>query len=144
MVHRGVRRECPECGKVLSDLWKHMRTVHGLYRRRAKIPKDQVLGGGGSTGEDNDVSLNDVSNVVSPSKSSSDNESPPMPLIVSATSLATPEMKKSIQNNNSSNTIKKNNNVKANKNKRKSSPPVKVKMSFNSSKLAKKVKTGKS
>jgi hypothetical protein len=42
MVHRGVRRECPECGKVLSDLWKHMRTVHGLYRRRAKIPKEQV------------------------------------------------------------------------------------------------------
>ena len=146
MVHRGVRRECPECGKVLSDLWKHMRTVHGLYRRRAKIPKDQILGGGGSPGDDNDVSLNDVSNVVSPSKSSSDNESQPPPLVVAAASLATPDMKKNIQNNNSNNNSnnKKNNNVKTNKNKRKSSPPVKVKMSFNSSKLAKKVKTGKS
>ena len=41
-VHKGVRKECPECGKVLSDLWKHMRTVHGHYRRRAKIPKDAL------------------------------------------------------------------------------------------------------
>ena len=29
MVHKGVRKECEVCGKVLSDLWKHMRTVHG-------------------------------------------------------------------------------------------------------------------
>lgn len=41
-VHQGVRRACPECGKVLSDLWKHMRTVHGFYRRKAKIPKDSL------------------------------------------------------------------------------------------------------
>ena len=40
MVHKGVRKECEVCGKVLSDLWKHMRTVHGQYRRRTKIPKD--------------------------------------------------------------------------------------------------------
>lgn len=39
---RGVRKECPECGKVLSDLWKHMRTVHGFYRRRVKIPKEAL------------------------------------------------------------------------------------------------------
>eukprot|EP00095_Tigriopus_kingsejongensis_P009653 maker-scaffold440_size170678-snap-gene-0.28 protein:Tk09653 transcript:maker-scaffold440_size170678-snap-gene-0.28-mRNA-1 annotation:"zinc finger protein" len=42
MVHKGVRRACSECGKVLSDLWKHMRTVHGFYRRRAKIPKESL------------------------------------------------------------------------------------------------------
>ena len=40
----GVRRECKICGKVLSDLWKHMRTVHGQYRRKVKIPKDEVFG----------------------------------------------------------------------------------------------------
>ena len=28
--------------KVLSDLNKHMRTVHGTYRRKAKIPKDMI------------------------------------------------------------------------------------------------------
>ena len=39
----GVRRECKICGKVLSDLWKHMRTVHGQYRRKVKIPKDEVF-----------------------------------------------------------------------------------------------------
>lgn len=43
-VHKGIRRECKICGKVLSDLWKHMRTVHGQYRRKVKIPKDEVFG----------------------------------------------------------------------------------------------------
>ena len=28
--------------QVLSDLNKHMRTVHGTYRRKAKIPKDMI------------------------------------------------------------------------------------------------------
>ena len=28
--------------QVLSDLNKHMRTVHGTYRRKAKIPKDLI------------------------------------------------------------------------------------------------------
>ncbi len=28
--------------QVLSDLWKHMRTVHGFYRRRTKIPKEEL------------------------------------------------------------------------------------------------------
>ena len=30
------------CFKVLSDLNKHMRTVHGTYRRKAKIPKELI------------------------------------------------------------------------------------------------------
>ncbi len=55
-----MRKACPECGKVLSDLWKHMRTVHGHYRRRAKIPKEELdlssevlqNGGGGVNGVD--------------------------------------------------------------------------------------------
>ena len=38
-----MRKKCPECGKVLSDLWKHMRTMHGQYRRRAKISKEEAL-----------------------------------------------------------------------------------------------------
>ena len=42
MVHEGVRKKCSICNKVLSDLNKHMRTVHGTYRRRAKIPKDLI------------------------------------------------------------------------------------------------------
>ena len=42
MVHEGVRKKCTICNKVLSDLNKHMRTVHGTYRRRAKIPKDLI------------------------------------------------------------------------------------------------------
>lgn len=42
MVHEGVRKECPICKKVLSDLNKHMRTVHGTYRRKAKIPKEAI------------------------------------------------------------------------------------------------------
>lgn len=42
MVHEGVRKECPVCNKVLSDLNKHMRTVHGTYRRKAKIPKESI------------------------------------------------------------------------------------------------------
>ena len=42
MVHEGVRKKCEICNKVLSDLNKHMRTVHGTYRRRAKIPKDLI------------------------------------------------------------------------------------------------------
>jgi len=42
MVHEGVRKECPVCKKVLSDLNKHMRTVHGTYRRKAKIPKEAI------------------------------------------------------------------------------------------------------
>ena len=37
-------RACGVCGKVLSDLWKHMRTVHGQYRRKLKIPKEEVFG----------------------------------------------------------------------------------------------------
>jgi hypothetical protein len=131
MVHRGVRRECPECGKVLSDLWKHMRTVHGLYRRRAKIPKEKALGGA-----DGKPGLG-VSDVASPSKSSSDNESPP----VSAPS--TPVVKSSAVSNNNNSGGKKNNNVSKSKNKRKSSPPVKVKMSFNVGKSAKKSKMSK-
>ena len=154
MVHRGLRRECPECGKVLSDLWKHMRTVHGLYRRRAKIPKDKL---GNSDGNESSPSKSvydfDVSteSPSTPKKNSSDVE------------IHSPELKTSFHNNNG-NSLKKNNNVKAaattaesratpadsgpssaaSKNKRKSSPPVKVKMSFNSAKAAKKVKTGKS
>ena len=28
--------------KVLSDLNRHMRNVHGIYRRKAKIPKDMI------------------------------------------------------------------------------------------------------
>ena len=43
MVHQGMRKKCPECGKVLSDLWKHMRTMHGQYRRRTKISKEEAL-----------------------------------------------------------------------------------------------------
>jgi len=43
-VHKGIRHACTICGKVLSDLWKHMRTVHGQYRRKVKIPKDEVFG----------------------------------------------------------------------------------------------------
>ena len=42
MVHEGVRKKCSICHKVLSDLNKHMRTVHGTYRRRAKIPKELI------------------------------------------------------------------------------------------------------
>jgi len=42
MVHEGVRKKCEICNKVLSDLNKHMRTVHGTYRRRAKIPKELI------------------------------------------------------------------------------------------------------
>ena len=42
MVHEGVRKKCEICNKVLSDLNKHMRTVHGTYRRKAKIPKDLI------------------------------------------------------------------------------------------------------
>lgn len=53
MVHKGVRKECEICGKVLSDLWKHMRTVHGQYRRKAKIPKDN------EGGEEDDEDEND-------------------------------------------------------------------------------------
>ena len=41
-VHNGERKACPVCGKVLSDLWKHMRTVHGQYRRKTKIPKEEL------------------------------------------------------------------------------------------------------
>lgn len=42
MVHEGVRKKCSICNKVLSDLNKHMRTVHGTYRRKAKIPKELI------------------------------------------------------------------------------------------------------
>ena len=42
MVHEGVRKKCEICNKVLSDLNKHMRTVHGTYRRKAKIPKELI------------------------------------------------------------------------------------------------------
>ena len=40
MVHEGVREECPVCHKVLCDLYKHMRIVHGTYQRKAKLPRD--------------------------------------------------------------------------------------------------------
>ena len=40
MVHEGVREECPLCHKVLCDLYKHMRLVHGTYQRKAKLPRD--------------------------------------------------------------------------------------------------------
>lgn len=123
MVHRGVRRECPECGKVLSDLWKHMRTVHGQYRRRAKIPKENVVGPDGN-------------NVVttSPTKSSTSEAD-----VTPRTSL---QMKSTPISNN--NNVGKKVGTAVSKNKRKSSPPVKVKMSFNFSKSGKKTKLAKS
>ena len=126
MVHRGVRRECPECGKVLSDLWKHMRTVHGQYRRRAKIPKDNVAGSEGKNGTP-----------TTPSKSSSDAEVSPK---------TSPQVKPTpISNNNTVGKKVSGGGGGSAKNKRKSSPPVKVKMAFNFSKSSgKKPKLGKS
>ena len=122
-----------------------MRTVHGLYRRRAKIPKDKL---GNSDG-----------NESSPTKSVYDfdmsTDSPTPQQNSSDVEIPSQEMKTSFHNNNGNS--RKNNNVKAtaelgstaaataaSKNKRKSSPPVKVKMSFNSAKAAKKAKAGKS
>lgn len=61
-VHKGIRRECKICGKVLSDLWKHMRTVHGQYRRKVKIPKDEVFG----TSSLSNSSMNDSSFAAEP------------------------------------------------------------------------------
>ena len=137
MVHRGVRRECPECGKVLSDLWKHMRTVHGQYRRRVKIPKEKVVGADGKT----------VVVGSTPTKGSSDIEVSPTSSPDLKSTTATPMPTTPTVNNN--NVGKKNvvsGSVDSNKskNKRKSSPPVKVKMSFNFAKSAKKQRSGKS
>ena len=42
MVHEGVRKKCSVCNKFLSDLNKHMRAVHGTYKRKAKIPKELI------------------------------------------------------------------------------------------------------
>ena len=142
MVHRGVRRECPECGKVLSDLWKHMRTVHGQYRRRVKIPKEKVVGADGKT----------VVVGSTPTKGSSDIEVSPTssPDLKSTTATPMPmtPTTPTVNNNNvgKKNVVSGGGSVDSNKskNKRKSSPPVKVKMSFNFAKSGKKQRSGKS
>ena len=70
MVHKGVRKKCPDCGKVLSDLWKHMRTIHGHYRRRVKIPKEEALAQmtslTSSAEEDGNDTLSSTSSLSSP------------------------------------------------------------------------------
>ena len=42
MVHERVRKKCEICNKLLADLHGHMRSVHGIFRRKAKIPKDLI------------------------------------------------------------------------------------------------------
>lgn len=99
-VHKGVRKECVLCGKVLSDLWKHMRTVHGKYRRKTKIPKDEVFGA--TAGNKHPETAEQ-----SPPEEAAKHKKP---------------VKKPLQTKNSL--------TKSSPNKRKTSLPLKVKMSF--------------
>ena len=42
-VHDGQRKKCNICGKVLADMPKHMRVIHGEYRRKPKYPKSSTV-----------------------------------------------------------------------------------------------------
>ena len=109
----------------------------GQYRRRVKIPKEKVVGADGKT----------VVVGSTPTKGSSDIEVSPTSSPDLKSTTATPMPTTPTVNNN--NVGKKNvvsGSVDSNKskNKRKSSPPVKVKMSFNFAKSGKKQRSGKS
>ncbi len=127
-VHKGIRRECKICGKVLSDLWKHMRTVHGQYRRKIKIPKEEVFGTNGSNSgpsqnplmlETSSISLNEFEEHLEDQIAL-----PMLPLPLNLQSNLQNSEKKNLQNSNSENQKKKSGS------KRKSSSPLKVKMPF--------------
>ena len=42
-VHEGQRKKCNICGKILADMPKHMRAMHGEYRRKPKYLKPSIV-----------------------------------------------------------------------------------------------------
>lgn len=139
-VHKGVRRKCQICGKVLSDLWKHMRTVHGQYRRKIKIPKEEIFAtvsnGHSSSGSDvmanlslpNLTSLAGNFEFVDTSAETGDFEEEQNPLAVSVSF----GVGQNVVGNSSvkASEVKSPLSVLKSPNKRKSSAPLKVKMPF--------------
>ena len=80
--------------QVLSDLNKHMRTVHGTYRRRTKIPREQLTGDKMEdqlTGGDDDSTEDWLTDEQAAEPDKQQQEQPPsLPRIVSAVGSIVP------------------------------------------------------
>ena len=116
-------RACGVCGKVLSDLWKHMRTVHGQYRRKLKIPKEEVFGQSLPTFPETESQTTPTSPIHDNSRKKVQQKSPN-----NKVKLPLPE--KEIQTTTAAASTKLVKAAQKSPNKRKTSTPLKVKLPF--------------